>query len=111
MTPYKNIKISIKTAPTSMDCLTRANMKCKHCRQTAQKFNKPDFVPVCQISGKCKLATYILERLPNVEYKSSDKNTLDITVTTHSISEIETAQKVVNRAIKLHTHQIYRNCK
>ncbi|MBE6460104.1 MAG: hypothetical protein E7009_03940 [Alphaproteobacteria bacterium] len=111
MIQFKKVKIYIKTTPSSMGYLTQVDMRCNQCRQSAQKFNNPRFVPVCQSGNPCKLATYISERLPNVSYKISDNNVPEITVQTHSLEEIETAQKVVNRAIKLHTHQIYRNCK
>lgn len=111
MTQFKNVKIYIKTTPASMGYLTKATMQCNQCRQSAQKFNNPSFVPVCQIGKPCKLATYISERLPNVEYKISDNNVPEITIQTHSLDEIERAQLIVNRAIRLHTHQLYKGCK
>ena len=111
MTQFKNVKIYIKTTPASMRYLTKATMQCNQCRQSAQKFNNPSFVPVCQIGKTCKLATYISERLPNVSYKISDNNVPEITIQTHSLDEIERAQLIVNRAIRLHTHQLYKGCK
>ena len=111
MTQFKNVKICIKTTPASMGYLTKATMRCNQCRQSAQKFNNPSFVPVCQIGKPCKLATYISERLPNVSYKISDNNVPEITIQTHSLDEIERAQLIVNRAIRLHTHQLYKGCK
>ena len=111
MNNYGKARIFIKTTPASMGYLTKIEMNCNHCRQTVKKFNQPNFVPACQISSTCKLAAYISERLPNVEYKISDKKIPEVTIMTNSLEEIEKAQRVVNRAIKLHTHQIYRNCK
>lgn len=113
MSSYNKATIYVKTTPASMGYLIKADMRCGHCRQYAKRHldDNPKFVSVCANGNKCKLANYIADRLPNVEYKILENNNREIVIVTHSIAEIERAQTIVNRAIRLHTHQLYKGCK
>lgn len=113
MSSYNKTTVYVKTTPASMGFLFKADMRCGHCRQYAKRHldDNPKHDPICTNGDKCKMAAYISKRLPNVEYKILENNNREITIVTHSIAEIERAQTIVNRAIRLHTHQIYKGCK
>ena len=100
------VVVYVKSGLNTQSNLGTFVMKCNQCREMMT-----GEIPECSKGVQCKLEAYIAQRLPETVSSRPNATITELVIPVKSVEAARKVETIVNRAIKLRTHQIFRGCK